>query len=80
MVFLQKAVTPVLDLLKDIRKATKANEPVTKEQLQTWYQLTKNASRALDDRIFIVMTAQAKGWSFAKDVNFYREGTILKLS
>jgi hypothetical protein len=48
--------------------------------LQTWYQLTKNAFRALDDRIFIVMTAQAKGWSFAKDVNFYREGTILKLS
>jgi len=74
MVFLQKAVKPVHTLLADIRKVVRSNEPATKEQLQQWYEMSKLASRAIDDRIFIVMTAQSKGWNFAKDVNFYREG------
>jgi len=74
MVFLNKAIPPTHELLKAVRKTAKANEPVTKEQLQTWYGQLKLISKALDDRLFIVMSAQSKGWAFAKDLDFYREG------
>jgi hypothetical protein len=64
MIFLQKAVTPTHDLVLAIRTAFRHNMPPTREELQLWYACSKAASKALDDRLFIVMTAQEKGWSF----------------
>ncbi len=74
MIFLEKAVTPVHDLLLAIRTAYRHNLPPTKEELQLWYACVKAASKALDDRVFIVMSAQERGWSFAKELDFYKTG------
>ena len=77
MVFLNKAIPPTHELLRDIRKSVRSNEPPNKEQMQAWYALVKSASKALDERLFIVMTAQSKGWTFAKDLDFYQEGMFM---
>ena len=77
MVFMGKLIPPLNDLLRDIRKSAKANEPATKDELKNWYELAKRASKAADDRLFIVMTAQTKGWSFAKELDFYEQGNYV---
>ncbi len=48
--------------------------PPTREELESWYINSKAVSKALDDRLFIVMSAQDKGWTFAKELDFYKSG------
>lgn len=36
--------------------------------------MAKSASRAVIKRLFVTMTAQSRGWAFARDLNFLQEG------
>jgi hypothetical protein len=74
MIFLEKAITPMHELLLQIRTAFRSNMPPTREELESWYINSKAVSKALDDRLFIVMSAQDKGWTFAKELDFYKSG------
>jgi hypothetical protein len=74
MVFLNKIIPLSQELTKSIRAVAKSTDPPTKEQLAHWYSLAKSVSRHEHERLFVVMTAQQKGWSFAKELDFYQEG------
>jgi len=37
--------------------------------------MAKSVSAALNKRIFVIMTAQSEGWGFARDLEFYQQGT-----
>jgi len=52
-------------LLKDL---------LTEDQQAERFSLAKTAARAVIKRLFVTMTAQTRGWAFAKDLNFLQEG------
>jgi hypothetical protein len=74
MVFLGKIIPPSQELTKSLRAVAKSDEPPTKEQLAQWYTLAKTVSKHEHERLFVIMTAQEKGWTFARDLDFYQNG------
>ncbi len=43
-------------------------------QLKAWRKQLRESVQAMDKRCFVIMTAQTKGWSFAKELDFYQSG------
>ncbi len=78
MVFLNKVIPPSQEVCQILRKAVKTNEPPSKEDIQKMYGMMKEVTKVEGERLFIVMTAQTKGWQFARELNFYEEGTKLE--
>jgi len=37
----------------------------------------KDSTAVLNQRLFIIMTAQAKGWAWAKELEFLETGTLM---
>ncbi len=76
MTFFSKTVPNTQEMFLTIRQCIKGKETPTDEQLKRIYELLKENSIAEGERIFVVMTAQSKGWAFAKDLDFYQAGDI----
>ncbi len=76
MIFLNAIVKPCHDNLKSMHAALDADKPITKELLNSWIANAEVADAAINDRMFIVMTAQTKGWPFAKEVQFFKAGIV----
>ncbi len=76
MVYLNKVIPATHELTKSLRVFAKGDDPPTKEQIQQWYTLSKAIAKFEHERLFVIMTAQAKGWNFAKDLDFFQEGTV----
>lgn len=74
MTFLYKSLPGSQDILLTLRSALKKDEPLTKEEMRRLYEVSKKVTKADGDRLFVVMTAQAKGWNFAKELDFYQSG------
>jgi hypothetical protein len=74
MIHLSKAIPGCQDVFTELRKCIRKNEPPKKEDLQRWYNLLKDVNKANHERLFVVMTAQDKGWLWAKDLDFYQGG------
>jgi len=51
-------------------------DPLTDEQKEARFAQAKDAARSVIKRAFVVMSAQNKGWAFAKDLDFLQEGTL----
>lgn len=74
MVCFDKIVPGAQEVCLGLRQAVENKEAPTAEDAARWYSLMKKVNRAINERIFVVMTAQTKGWSFAKDLDFYQSG------
>ena len=80
MVHFEKVVPDLQELALEVRKCSKENTPPSKEDVDRWWSILKHVTRAEHDRLFIVMTAQWKGWGFAKELDFYKSSKLLILS
>lgn len=47
---------------------------MTDTQKEERFENAKQAARSVIKRLFVVMSAQTKGWAFAKDLDFLQEG------
>ena len=56
------------------REAVLEKEGLDADEVKKLYDLLKYAVRAQNERLFVVMTAHAKGWQFAKKLDFYQSG------
>lgn len=74
MVHFEKVVTGQQEVYLALRECVKSNEIPTKEQLAQWEETMKQVLKAEHERVFIIMTAQTKGWSFAKELDFLQSG------
>lgn len=79
MVHFAKIVPGIQESYLMIRNAAQTNEPLTKADMEKVGDLLRNVAKAVHERIFIVMTAQTRGWQFAKDLDFYQTGIYLSL-
>jgi len=67
-------VEDVHKLTRDLYKVSKGEEAPTVKDVEEWLEMAKKASDTLNQRIFVIMTAQAEGWGFARDLEFYKQG------
>jgi len=74
MMFLESMVEDVHKLTRDLFKVAKGDDEPTKKDVDDWLEMAKSASVSLNQRIFVIMTAQSQGWSFARDLEFYKQG------
>lgn len=67
-----------------LRTSALGKVPPSQEDILRWESLMKAVLKAEHERLFIVMTAQSKGWQFAKELDFYQSGikflAMLKLT
>ncbi len=75
MVFFNKTIPATQEAFLMVRNSILDKQPLTEDNMKRLYSLLRSNSRAEGERVFVVMTAQNKGWSFAKDLDFYQEGT-----
>jgi len=52
---------------------------LTNEELKSVFNRLKQSADVLNSRLFIVLVAQAKGWQFAKDLEFLEAGMLVEL-
>jgi len=76
MIFLESVVEDVHKLTRDLYKVSKGDEEPTKKDVEDWLAMAKDASDAINQRIFVIMTAQSQGWGFARDLEFYKQGLL----
>ncbi len=74
MTFLNAIVKPARDNLRTMQEASTSDKPITKEMLTAWIAKAVEVDEAINKRTFIIMTAQTKGWQFAKEVDFFKAG------
>ena len=74
MIFLSSIVKPSKDVLKAMQAAVVSDKPIEKDTLKGWIAKAEEVDEAINTRTFIVMTAQTKGWGFAKEVDFFKSG------
>lgn len=75
MVMFEKITTKLQDVYLHMRNVDDKNEPPSAEDIKEWGEDVKEVLKDIHKRIFVVMTAQFKGWSFAKELDFYQSGT-----
>jgi hypothetical protein len=74
MVFLKKVIRPLHEVCKDVNAASGQEKAPNQQQLEAWRDKLKQATSALHQRMFVIMTAQSKGWAFARKLDFYKSG------
>ncbi len=77
MVYFNKTIPGIQKSFLIARKAVAEKGPIPAEEARLIYDSLKEVARAEHERLFVVMTAHAKGWSFAKDLDFYMTGCLL---
>ncbi len=76
MVFFENTIPDVQDAFMIAREAVLEKEGLGAEEVKNIYNLLKYVARAQHERLFVVMTAHAKGWQFAKKLDFYQAGNF----
>ncbi len=76
MVHFEKVIPELQEMALEVRRCAKDNVPPTKEAVDRWWSALKHVTRAEHERLFIIMTAQWKGWQFAKELDFYKAGVL----
>ncbi len=74
MVFFENTIPDCQEAFMIARAAVLEKEGLDAEEVKKIYDLLKYAVRAQNERLFVVMTAHAKGWQFAKKLDFYQSG------
>ena len=74
MVFLNEVLTPLHELTRAINAKNESGELPQKSDMSEWLARAKEASKAINRRVFVLMTAQTRGWPFAKKLDFYQSG------
>lgn len=49
-------------------------KPLSLDELKAMHKLIKQSTEVLNSRLFVVLTAQEKGWNFARQVQFLENG------
>jgi len=50
--------------------------PLSREQTMNLFNRIKQSTDVLNSRLFVVLAAQAKGWSFARELEFLEAGNV----
>jgi hypothetical protein len=74
MTFLSEIVKPVHDACRAMKATLDSDAVIKKASVQTWYDKVDEAATAINKRMFILMTAQERGWEFARKLDFYESG------
>ncbi len=75
MVHFNKTIPGIQDAFLVAREAVLAKDAIPADKAKEIYETLKLVARAEHERLFVVMKAQAKGWPFAKDLDFYLSGS-----
>jgi len=77
MLALKNALPNLHDVVREMHQTThERNEPVSAENVEVWYEKLKEAVAVLNHRLFVVMTAQIKGWTLANELNGLEPGNF----
>jgi hypothetical protein len=79
MIFLDSVTKPLQDTCRSIDSACGQEIAPNQQQLEEWRDKLKEAASALHKRMFVIMTAQTKGWAFARKLDFYQSGTTVNV-
>ncbi len=74
MVHFNKTIPGIQEVFWLARRAVKEKAGLSAEEVKQIYDVMKDVAHAEHERLFVVMTAHAKGWAFAKDLDFYMTG------
>jgi hypothetical protein len=74
MMFFSDALQPLHEVCKALKSSLESDKLPTKANVQEWLDRNKETAEAIHKRLFIIMTAQVKGWPFAKKLEFYENG------
>ncbi len=77
MVFFENTIPDVQEAFLMAREAVLEKEGLNADEVKKIYNLLKYVARAQHERLFVVMTAHAKGWQFAKKLDYYQSGANL---
>ncbi len=80
MIFFGDALKPLHDVARAMKEALDADKLPTKAILNEWLEKTSETAEAMNKRMYIYTTAQAKGWAFAKKLEFYEAGMLNDIS
>ncbi len=80
MIFFGDALKPLHDVCRAMKAALDKDTLPTKAALAEWLEKSSETAEAMNKRMYIYTTAQAKGWAFAKKLEFYEAGILLCLS
>ncbi len=74
MVCFNKTIPGIQEAFQIVRNRILTKESITAEETTRLHDILKHVAKAEHDRLFVIMSAQAKGWAFAKELDFYRSG------
>jgi hypothetical protein len=74
MTFLSEIVKPVHDACRAMKATLDSDAVIKKTSVQAWFDKVDVAATAINKRMFILMTAQERGWEFARKLDFYESG------
>ena len=77
MTHFEKTIPGIQESFLLARKAVVAKDAIPAEDAKAIYEALKQVARAEHERLFVVMTAQSKGWLFAKELDFYQSGMFI---
>ncbi len=75
---MKEIVKPVHDVCRSLKTALAKEALPQKADLQQWMERAEEAATAINKRVFILMTAQERGWEFARKLDFYESGILLE--
>jgi len=67
---LNEVITPLHELTRALNTKNDSGDLPQKSDLTEWLTRAKEASKAVNKRVFVMMTAQTRGWPFAKKLTF----------
>ena len=74
---MKKLTKPLHDVCRGVNDFCGKEEKPNQQKLEEWRDKLKLATSALHKRMFVIMTAQTKGWAFARKLDFYQSGIHL---
>ncbi len=74
MVYFNKTIPGIQEAFQIVRNRILTKESISAEETTRLYDILKHVAKAEHDRLFVIMSAQNKGWAFAKELDFYRSG------
>jgi hypothetical protein len=74
MIFFGDALKPLHDVCREMKASLDKDKLPTKAELNEWLEKNSEAAKAMNKRMYIYTTAMAKGWAFAKKLEFYEAG------
>jgi hypothetical protein len=79
MMFFGDALKPLHDICRAMKASLDKDKLPSKADLTEWLEKGSETAEAMNKRMYIYTTAQAKGWAFAKKLEFYEAGMLYLL-